>query len=255
MLPGSYEVGFAKPPAGTQFRKGQSGNPRGRPKGARNKMLALHEERLKEIVLGEAYRDIKVHDGDRQVTVPMAEAIIRSIALKAAKGDHRSQKLFTEILGQVERDRKAQRFGMFQATVEYKISAERELEQYAKLGITPPELVPHPDDIEINLDTGDITFYGPRTAQEFSFWTILAQRRDAAREEIKRCKASLLTEIDHETRQTDREILEDETEIFDRISESIGIWPNRDPVARLRYRREIERKSIAKKRSGGRGQA
>jgi len=29
-LPGGYEVGYGKPPLQTRFRKGQSGNPRGR---------------------------------------------------------------------------------------------------------------------------------------------------------------------------------------------------------------------------------
>jgi hypothetical protein len=29
---GDYEVGYRKPPVGTRFKKGQSGNPSGRPK-------------------------------------------------------------------------------------------------------------------------------------------------------------------------------------------------------------------------------
>src|SRR5690606_35482513 len=36
-LPARYDVGYAKPPAEHRFRKGQSGNPGGRPKGAVNK--------------------------------------------------------------------------------------------------------------------------------------------------------------------------------------------------------------------------
>lgn len=32
-----YEVGYAKPPTEHRFRKGASGNPSGRPKGAKNK--------------------------------------------------------------------------------------------------------------------------------------------------------------------------------------------------------------------------
>ncbi len=33
--PRDYEVGYGKPPSRTRFRSGQSGNPRGRPKGTK----------------------------------------------------------------------------------------------------------------------------------------------------------------------------------------------------------------------------
>jgi len=41
-----YRIGYGKPPKRTQFERGRSGNPRGRPKGARNKLshrLAMDE--------------------------------------------------------------------------------------------------------------------------------------------------------------------------------------------------------------------
>lgn len=81
-----YEVGYGKPPKPTQFKKGQSGNPRGRPKGSKSKLPRLNEERMKTIILEEAYRNITVRDGMRNVTVPIAQAVLRSLAVNAVKG-------------------------------------------------------------------------------------------------------------------------------------------------------------------------
>jgi hypothetical protein len=39
-----YDVGHAKPPKHTRFQPGQSGNPRGRPKGTKNLKTDLIEE-------------------------------------------------------------------------------------------------------------------------------------------------------------------------------------------------------------------
>lgn len=39
-----YTVGYGKPPRHTRFQKGQSGNPRGRPKGARGLKADLRAE-------------------------------------------------------------------------------------------------------------------------------------------------------------------------------------------------------------------
>ena len=73
--PSEYEVGYAKPPLSTRFRRGQSGNPSGRPKGSTKKsaaLPALNDERLKTIILEEAYRSISLNDPNGQVDIPMA---------------------------------------------------------------------------------------------------------------------------------------------------------------------------------------
>ena len=87
-------VGYGHPPEAHRFTPGQSGNPRARPKGATSRAPAQPPDRLTQIVLDEASRQIPVRDGDRTVTVSMAQAIIRSLCVAAAKGDPRAQRLF-----------------------------------------------------------------------------------------------------------------------------------------------------------------
>ena len=50
---GDYEVGYKKPPVHTRFQKGQSGNPRGRPRGSKNLSTLLIEALDKLVVVTE----------------------------------------------------------------------------------------------------------------------------------------------------------------------------------------------------------
>jgi hypothetical protein len=76
-----YEVGYGKPPKRTQFRKGTSGNPNGRPKGARGFRTLLREA---------IQRPIVVREGERTRTVSKVEALIEATLLKALTGDARA---------------------------------------------------------------------------------------------------------------------------------------------------------------------
>jgi len=68
-----YEVGYRKPPKASRWRKGQSGNRRGRQKGARNLMTELIEE------LGEAI-SVKEQGVPRSITkqraIPASHSLI-----------------------------------------------------------------------------------------------------------------------------------------------------------------------------------
>src|SRR5258707_14185668 len=48
-----YEVGYRKPPGHTRFKKGQSGNPKGRPAGAKNLSTLLSEALNEPVVVTE----------------------------------------------------------------------------------------------------------------------------------------------------------------------------------------------------------
>ncbi len=187
----AYEVGYGKPPAATRFEAGKSGNPRGRPKGSANKTKrpALNEERMKSILLDEAYRTIKVNEGTGQISVPMAQAVIRSLAVNAVKGNQRAQRLFTELLFTTERENKRLHDEWMDAATTYKVEWDRELERRQRLGIVAPDPLPHPDHVVIDMRTGQVTIKGPLTKEEKEQWDIWHDYQALMRTELEEYKA------------------------------------------------------------------
>ena len=106
--PRAYDVGYGKPPSASRFKKGQSGNPRGRPRGAKANTPARPTERLNDILLEEASRLITVPNGDRTMTLSMMQAASRTLAIDAVKGKPRAQRFLIENVTAIERDRNAQ---------------------------------------------------------------------------------------------------------------------------------------------------
>lgn len=80
----SNSVGYKKPPREKQFKPGQSGNPKGRPKGAKN---------LTTILCKELDSRIAVTESGKPKSISKKEAIVKQAVNKAIRGDARATAL------------------------------------------------------------------------------------------------------------------------------------------------------------------
>lgn len=76
-----YEVGYAKPPRHTRFKPGQSGNPKGQPRGSRN---------LKTIIEDALDETVTIREGGRIRRLPKREALVRTLVNGALMKDAKS---------------------------------------------------------------------------------------------------------------------------------------------------------------------
>ena len=93
-LPASAKpLGYGMPPEATRFKKGVSGNPRGRPRGSLN-VATVFTKTLRERVV--------INEHGRRKTVTKLEAALKQLINKAAPGDLRALRQLVELARDAE---------------------------------------------------------------------------------------------------------------------------------------------------------
>jgi Family of unknown function (DUF5681) len=157
---------YRKPPVEHQFKRGRSGNPKGRPKkkgmqpglgGSGGGIV----DRFDAMALEEATRLVKVREGDEISEIPAMQALLRTMFRAAAQGDAKAGRQLLEAIARAEGGRVASATELLQFASQYKEKYLPIFEQHERNGLEPPDIYPHPDDIIINEATGEVTIDGP----------------------------------------------------------------------------------------------
>ena len=141
---------YRNPPKEHQFKKGRSGNPKGRPKknpqtgfGALGGGIA---NRLGAVALDEATRLVTVQVGDKVSEITAMQALVRTLFKAAAQGDIRAARQLLELIGQAEIGRTRAALDALEQAVRYKekygpIFQERERQGEEPLDIYPTRTI------------------------------------------------------------------------------------------------------------------
>jgi hypothetical protein len=92
----TYTTGYHRPPKSGRFKKGGSGNPKGRPKGSRNFLTLLDQELAQPIIVNE--------NGNKK-TITRMQAMFKRMVSGAMQGEHKPLLMLVGILqrtGQTE---------------------------------------------------------------------------------------------------------------------------------------------------------
>jgi tetratricopeptide (TPR) repeat protein len=177
--------GYKHPPEATQFKKLQSGNPKGRPNGRRN-FATVIKDAMNE--------PVPVRSGKTTKNMATLEAMVRVMVNKASQGNGPALSLMLGVLARMGRtteitDEEREKHGMrlprplSREELDLKISPSRERDRQRYLAMAEADEVASGNPAAIPLDIRE----GDKLITEGAFDNALA----AYRLELARCKAQL----------------------------------------------------------------
>jgi len=182
---GPKRKGRGFPPDEYKFKPGQSGNPRGRPPGSKNKARAeavaadLTPGDL--VTIAEARRVVSDRNG---ISLPTINAIHRSRNTMAIKGSRLAAKEADARLLKAEEKVQRAKEQNFEMALLLQERAEAMLAEATKRGMKDPAIYPHPDDIHLDYATGEVSIQGPLTQTEARHWHELLREIDWVRKRV-----------------------------------------------------------------------
>jgi hypothetical protein len=179
-------IGYKRPPTWAQFKKGQSGNPGGRPRKCKDEpVLVVGSSMADDVLRAELARTVQLTEGGQRKTLEMLQLVTRAQLKAAATGNHIAQR---DVLRQAreleERDTaraeqaEQEKRGIYRAAADWKKQRIAEWAAAQTKGEEPDPVWPHPDDIMLFPDKLDWRPRGPFRLEDLPRFEYYRAERD-----------------------------------------------------------------------------
>ena len=179
-------IGYGRPPRWTKFKKGASGNPKGRPKKAKPKRQNVPGSALDDIRRAELSREVQIVETGQHIKLSMAQVTVKAQLKAAVEGNVIAQRDVLRQFDELEQrdakratERAIERSETFERMTSWRRQLVKEWALAEFHGATLVERWPHPDDFFLFPDSEKWHIRGPISVDDLSHALRIKRCRNA----------------------------------------------------------------------------